>query len=85
MASYRPRNAIIYAFSNMSANRRKLWLPRSVVPFRMNFSKDPEKTIRRAFARLRKNNRLLPGDPVVVVSDVAADDERVTSIQVRVF
>ena len=85
VASYRPRSAIIYAFTNMSATRRKLWLLRSVVPFRMAFSSDPEKTIRAAFARLRKNNRLLPGDPVVVISDVAAGGSRVASIQVRPF
>ncbi len=85
VASYRPDKAIIYAFTNMSTTRRKLWLLRSVVPFRMNFSRDPEKTIRSAFVRLRKHNRLLPGDPVVVVSDVAVGDETITSIQVRVF
>jgi pyruvate kinase len=85
VASYRPQQAIIYAFTNMSAVRRKLWLLRSVVPFRMDFSSDPEKTIAAAFTRLEKNNRLLAGDPVVVVSDVEAGDSTVTSIQVRVF
>lgn len=85
VASYRPRSAIIYAFTNMSATRRKLWLLRSVVPFRMNFSSDPEKTIRAAFARLGKNNRVLPGDAIVVVSDVAAGGVMVASIQVRLF
>jgi len=85
VSGYRPRSAIIYAFTNMSASRRKLWLLRSVVPFRTNFSSDPEKTIRTAFARLRKNNRVLPGDQVVVVSDVATDGESVSSIQVRTF
>jgi pyruvate kinase len=85
VASYRPERAIIYAFTNMSTTRRKLWLLRSVVPFRMRFSSDPDKTIRSAFARLREHNRVLPGDPIVVVSDVAAGSESVTSIQVRVF
>ena len=85
VASYRPRSAIIYAFTNMSTTRRKLWLLRSVVPFRMNFSSDPEKTIRAAFARLRRNNRVLPGDSIVVISDVAAGGGAVTSVQVRVF
>ena len=85
VASYRPRSAIIYAFTNMSATRRKLWLLRSVVPFRMNFSSDPEKTIRAAFARLGRNNRVLPGDAIVVVSDVVAGGATVASIQVRTF
>lgn len=85
VASFRPRSAMIYAFSNMSSHRRKLWLIRSVVPFLMDFSSDPEKTIRNAFERLRKRNRVRAGDPVVVVSDVAAGHERVASIQVRTF
>ncbi len=85
VAAFRPRSSIIYAFTNMSSIRRKLWLVRSVVPFILDFSSDPEKTIRSAFEKLRSRNRVQSGDPVVVVSDVAAGDERITSIQVRVF
>lgn len=85
VASYRPKRAVIYAFTNMSTTRRKLWLTRSVVPFRMNLSKDPEKTIVNALAKLRERNVLEAGEPVVVVSDVAtAMGDLVTSIQVRV-
>lgn len=85
VASYRPQRAIIYAFTNMSTTRRKLWLNRSVIPFRMNLSRDPEKTIVNALAKLRERNVLEPGEPVVVVSDVAtATGDLVTSIQVRV-
>jgi pyruvate kinase len=83
VASYRPERAIIYAFTNMSTARRKLWLLRSVVPFITDFSRDPEKTVQTAFERLRRNNRVLPGDSVVVVSDVAAGAGTVTTIQVR--
>lgn len=85
VASFRPRNAIIYAFTNMSTTRRKMWLSRSVVPFKMDFSSDPERTIVAAFERLRRRNRVTPGDPIVVVSDVRAGHETVSSIQVRVF
>jgi pyruvate kinase len=85
VASYRPQTAIIYAFTNMSTTRRKLWLSRAVVPFKMDFSSDPERTIVAAFERLRSRSRVLPGDPIVVVSDVRAGNESVTSIQVRVF
>ncbi len=85
VASYRPRNAVIYAFTNMSTTRRKLWLNRSVVPFRMNLSSDPEKTIVNALAKLRERSVIASGEPVVVVSDVAtAKGDLVTSIQVRV-
>ncbi|MBI3394672.1 MAG: pyruvate kinase [Spirochaetia bacterium] len=85
VASFRPAHSIIYAFTNMSSTRRKLWLVRGLVPFVTDFSSDPEKTIRVAFEKMRSRNRVNPGDPVVVISDVAAGDERITSIQVRVF
>jgi pyruvate kinase len=85
VASYRPQRAIIYAFTNMSTTRRKLLLNRAVVPFRMNLSSDPEKTIVNALTKLRERERIEPGEPVVVVSDVAtATGDLVTSIQVRV-
>jgi pyruvate kinase len=83
VSSFRPRRAIIYAFTNMSAARRKLWLSRSVVPFRMELSSDPEKTIVAAFQKLRKHDRLVSGDPIVVVSDVATSHGSVSAIQVR--
>jgi pyruvate kinase len=85
VASFHPRSAIIYAFTNMSTTRRKLWLNRSVVPFKMDFSSDPEKTVIAALDRLRKRSRVWPGDQIVVVSDVVAGEQRVASIQVRVF
>jgi pyruvate kinase len=85
VARYRPRSAIIYAFTNMSSIRRKLWLLRSVVPMMTRLSRDPEKTVQNALARLHKNNRLLPGDPIVIVSDVLAGAVKFTSIQVRHF
>jgi pyruvate kinase len=50
----------------------------------MDFSSDPEKTIQAAFERLRKRSRVQPGDQVVVVSDVVAGEQRITSLQVRV-
>ena len=85
VSSFRPKRAIIYAFTNMSTTRRKLWLSRSIVPFKMDFSSDPEKTLVAAFDRLKQRNRVMPGDPVVVVSDVAAGHQNVTAVQVRVF
>ena len=86
VASYRPQHAQIFAFTNMSTTRRKLWLVRGVIPFRMDFSKDPEKTIENALARLKERQVVEPGQPIVVVSDIAiASDKLVTSIQVRVF
>jgi pyruvate kinase len=85
VASYRPQKSIIYACTNMSTTRRKLWLLRSVVPFRIEFSNDPEKTIQTAFEKLRQRNRVVAGDPIVVVSDVLTGGDSVSSVQVRVF
>lgn len=86
VASFRPKSSIIYAFTNMSNVRRKLWLTRSVVPFMLDFSNDPEKTMKNAFKKLHQRSRVIEGDQVVVVSDInTSDGSRVTSIQVRVF
>jgi pyruvate kinase len=85
VASYRPQKAIIYACTNMSTARRKLWLYRSIVPLKLDFSSDPEKTIHAAFDRLRQRNRVHEGDPIVVVSDVAGASESISSVQVRTF
>jgi pyruvate kinase len=85
VASYRPKSAIVYAFTNMSSVRRKLWLNRSVVPFVIDFSSNPEKTIRTALEKLAQRNRVLPGDPVVVITDVTGMNVSIPSIQVREF
>jgi pyruvate kinase len=85
VAGYRPKTAIVYAFTNMSSVRRKLWLWRSVVPMMTRLSLDPERTISHAFDRLKQRNRALAGDPIVVVSDVLAGARKVPSVQVRRF
>lgn len=85
VASHRPKKSIIYAFTNMSSTRRKLWLMRSVVPFVIDFSKDPDKTIQTALEKLRQRNRALPGDPIVVVSDIIVDSGAIPSLQIRPF
>jgi pyruvate kinase len=85
VASFRPQHAIIYAFTNMSSIRRKLWLYRSVVPFVIDFSKNPEKTIQTALEKLAQRNRVMPGDPIVVITDVTGSSVSIPSIQVRRF
>jgi pyruvate kinase len=85
VASYRPKSAIIYAFTNMSSVRRKLWLNRSIVPFVIDFSNNPEKTIQTALEKLAQRNRVLTGDPIVVITDVTSANVSIPSIQVREF
>jgi len=85
VASHRPARAIVYAITNQNSVRRKLWLHRSVVPLLAELYPDPETTVRVALEHLKFRNRLLSGDPVVVVSDIVAREQRIASIQVRIF
>ena len=83
VSSFHPKYTPIFAFTNMSAVRRKLLLNRGTFPIRIDFSKDPEKTIQTALQWLAKKSILEIKDRVVVVSDVLAGDFTVDAIQVR--
>lgn len=86
VASFRPQTGIIYAFTEDESVRRRLWCVRSVVPIVVPFSEEnPEVTLTNAFNELKRRNRLLPGDRIVVVSDIKAGPERIEAIQVRTF
>lgn len=86
VASFRPKTAIIYGCTDDEGVRRKLWCVRSVVPILTNFNNEnPEATVNEAMKELRRRNRLLAGDHVVVVSDIQAGNERIEAIQVRTF
>jgi len=88
MANYvtncRPFKTPIYAFTNDSRTRRVLAMNRNVIPNRLTFSSDPEKTLRNAFAVLIDREELSPGDKVVVISDVIAG-AGVDAIQIRII
>lgn len=83
VTAYHPRYATVFAFTNMSQVRRKLLLNRACYPYRIDFSSDPEKTIKTAFALLLKKKLLPSGTKIVIVSDIIAGTDRVESIQVR--
>ncbi|EMY78621.1 pyruvate kinase [Leptospira weilii serovar Ranarum str. ICFT] len=83
VAGFHPHYPLIYAFTNMTTVRRKLWLTRGVIPYRIDFSRDPEKTIRLAIETLKKAGRLEDGDQVVILSDIIAGEDRVETIQIR--
>jgi pyruvate kinase len=86
VASFRPRTAIIYGFTEDHGVRRRMWAVRSVVPLIIPFHEDhPELTLNNAMAELRRRNRLFPGDRIVVVSDTKVGHERIETIQVRTF
>lgn len=83
VSSFHPEYPVIHAFTNMTSVRRKLWLNRGVLPYRIDFSSDPEKTISLAIETLKKNKMVETGEQVVILSDVIAGEDRVETIQVR--
>lgn len=83
VSSFHPKTAIVHAFTNMTSIRRKLWLNRGVIPYRVDFSSDPEKTIKHAIEILLKEGMVETGDKVVILSDAIAGEERVDTIQIR--
>lgn len=84
LARCRP-NPPIYAFTNTTHVRRRLNLYWGVMPFRVEFSSDPEKTIQRSIAVLIDKKLLKTGSRVIVVSDILAGDQLVETIQMRVI
>lgn len=78
----RPQS-LIFAFTNTSHVRRRLNLYWGVRSFRIKFSRDPEKTIDRAFELLTASGQLEKDDTVVVVSDILVEEKYINTIQVR--
>ncbi len=83
LAGFHPEYPVIHAFTNMTSVRRKLWLHRGILPYRMDFSSDPEKTIIAAIDTIKKNDMVSVGDKVVILSDIIAGTDRVETIQIR--
>ena len=78
-------NDPIYAFTNTSHVRRRLAIHWGVQAFIIKFSKSPETTISRAIKLLSKENKISPGERVIVVSDILADGKFVETVQVRII
>ena len=72
----------MFAFTNHSQTRRRLALNRAVYSHRIEFSKEPEKTLQRALAILKSREGLASGDKVVIISDVLAEGNS-DAIQLR--
>lgn len=86
MANYvtncHPHSSPIFAFTNIGVTRRIMTMNRYVYPFKIEFSKDPEETLARAFAELKDKAKFVAGDKVVVISDLLIDQDSV-GIQIR--
>jgi pyruvate kinase len=63
----------VFAFTNHSQTRRRLALNRAVHAYRIEFSREPEKTLQRALSILREREDFAATDKVVVISDVLAE------------
>ena len=77
-----PETSPIFAFTNIGVTRRLMTLNRYVYPFKIEFSSDPEETLRRAFNELKDKAGFESNDKVVVISDLLIDQDSV-GIQIR--
>ncbi len=86
MANYvtncHPQHAVIHAFSNDGRTRRQMALNRNVYSHKLQFSNDPEKTLRKAFTILVEREGFKCGDQVVVISDTLSGSG-IDAVQVR--
>jgi pyruvate kinase len=81
----RPRHSTIYAFCPGEGLARSLTLNWGVKALVIPFDPvDPDKTISAALRILREKSRLQPGNTVVVVGAISAEDKIVDAVQMRV-
>jgi pyruvate kinase len=83
LALLRPSHSPILAFTPSPEVFRQLRLLRAVEPYLMTLASDPNETIESAIALLRRNQRVAPGDKIVVATDILAQDRLVDSVQLR--
>ena len=83
LAALRPKGVPIYAFTDIESTFRQLLLPWGVEPFLMQFSDDPEQTIQDALAYLKKSEWCKPGNWLVVITNVLANDQVIDTMQLR--
>src|SRR5690606_30813261 len=83
LAAMHPACAPIFAMTNSMETLRQLRLLRSVEPYLMQLTSDPNDTIVAALSLLVRERRLRKGDKVIVVTDLLSHDRLVDSIQLR--
>jgi len=84
MSKCRPTSPI-FAFTNTSHVRRRLGIYWGVQPFLIKFSMEPEVTIQRAIEQVQQKGLVLPGNRIIVVSDILVGGKFVETVQVRVI
>jgi pyruvate kinase len=83
-SNLRPQRAPIFAFTPSEEVYRQLALYWGTFPARVNFAGGPDKAIAAAEKFLRKNKWAMPGDRMVIISDVRMGRALIDSIQLRV-
>lgn len=82
----RPRYSVIYAVCEHDHVAKSLTLCWAVTPVVISFDHvDPSKTVSRALETLVAQGRLKPGNTIVIVGAVEADERIVDAIQMRVI
>jgi len=83
LAMLRPVHAPIIAFTPSPEVFRQLRLLRGVAPVLMPLAAEPDITIENAIALLRREGRIVPGDKLIVATDIVSQDRLVDSVQLR--
>jgi pyruvate kinase len=83
VSNLRPEHAPIFAFTPSENVRRQLSICWGVYPVRIDFTDDPNTTIRAAEEFLRTHRLTTPGDQLVIITDLRSDTERIDSVQLR--
>jgi pyruvate kinase len=83
LGALRPNGAPLFAFTDVDGLHRRLRLIWGIEPFLMNFSENPELTIKNAIHKLKHEEWVESGDQLVTVTNVFAGGRVVESIQLR--
>ncbi len=62
---------------------RQLRLLRAVEPYLMPFASEPDITIENAIETLRRLGHVIPGDKIIIATDIVSQDRLVDAIQLR--
>ena len=83
LAALRPVHSPILTFTPHAQLLRQLRLLRAVEPFQMPFATEPDATIENAIALLKERGRIVPGDNLIIATDILSQDRLVDSVQLR--
>ena len=83
LAALRPVHSPIIAFTPSLELFRQLRLLRAVEPVLMPFASEPNDTIESAISVIQRLNLASPGDRLIIVTDILAQDRLVDSVQLR--